>query len=91
MKDIKEYIDEVEKLQHNTFVHAHQCIIDTIEQAWSELICWEKDKYIPLDELLGAMSYNIETLIEVVNPEFKKDIEILNKLLNILNNENTVS
>ena len=86
MKDIKEYIEAVEKLQNDTFVSPHQATIDMLEYVFEELNewYWYQQGNVTLDTLLGSLSYKVDTLLEVVNPEFVKDRTALEKLLEIL-------
>ena len=82
MVKIEECAQKVLNLQLDTFVSPHQFIIDTLEDVYDELCCWQYDT--SLEELLGSLQYKVDTLIEVINPEYKKDDETLEKLSNIL-------
>ncbi len=93
MNEALKYIEKVQDLQNETFVHPHQAIIDIIENVREELLDWAgidagidtgTTGEVPLETLLGSLEYKVDCLLEVMNPEFEKDIDALKKLLEIL-------
>lgn len=89
MNTIEKYIEQVQDLQNETFVYPHQITIDIIENVHEELIdCAGIDTgttgEVPLETLLGSLEYKVDSLLEVMNPEYEKDIDTLKKLLEIL-------
>ena len=64
-----------------------QIIIDLVEEADEVLM----DKYYT--EKLGALSYKVSLVLDIINPELKEDINILEELnkeleLKIIQNKN---
>lgn len=84
MNTVEKYIEQVEDLQNEVFVYPHQATIDMLENICNELHDWFDRETVPIETLLGSLSYKVDCLLEVMNPEFEKDIEALKKLLEIL-------
>lgn len=84
MNKVEKYIEQVQDLQNETFVYPHQITIDIIENVHEELMDWFNRETVPLETLLGSLSYKVDCLLEVMNPEYEKDIDALKKLLEIL-------
>ena len=81
----KKYLEQVEDLQSEVFVYPHQATIDMLENVCDELHDWFSYKEtVSLETLLGSLSYKVDCLLEVMNPEYEKDIDALKKLLEIL-------
>lgn len=84
MNTVEKYIEQVQDLQNETFVYPHQITIDIIENVHEELMSRFDKETIPLETLLGSLSYKVDCLLEVMNPEYEKDIDVLKKLFEIL-------
>ncbi len=84
MNTVEKYIEQVQDLQNETFVYPRQITIDIIENVHEELMDWFNRETVPLETLLGSLSYKVDCLLEVMNPEFEKDTDTLKKLLKIL-------
>lgn len=84
MNTVEKYIEQVQDLQNETFVYPHQITIDIIENVHEELMDWFNRETVPLETLLCSLSYKVDCLLEVMNPEFEKDIDALKNLLEIL-------
>ena len=84
MNTVEKYIEQVQDLQNETFVYPHQITIDIIEDVQVELMDWFDRETVPLETLLGSLSYKVDCLLEVMNPEYEKDIVVLKKLIEIL-------
>lgn len=68
-------INEISKLVFYKMENYHQITIDFVSDVEDLLLSDD----ISQDEI-GAMCYGISTLLEVINPLFIDDIDILNKL-----------
>ena len=68
-------IKELGSLVFYKMENYHQITIDLVDDA--ESILTEDDLSL---ERVGALSYVVSILLEVFNPEFKDDIDIINKL-----------
>lgn len=79
----RKIIEQVEELSISSYVKPHQITIDIIENIIDDL---RTDELLSHEAIIGSCAYKVENLIEVMNPVYNYDIEILNKLLKILNN-----
>lgn len=68
----RKIVEQVEELSISSYAKPHQITIDVIE----ELISHEA--------IIGSCAYKVNNLMEVMNPEYHYDIEVLTELLNIL-------
>lgn len=74
----------LDQLSHNTFYKMEnysQLIIDLVEET-EDLITYD-DKA----EDFGALKYNVENVLQVIDKERKHDVEALEALLKILEEE----
>lgn len=78
----RKIIEQVEKLSISSYIKPHQITIDTIEDVNEELHTDELSSY---EAIIGSCAYKVNNLIEVMNPEYHYDIDVLTELLNILN------
>lgn len=78
----RKIIEQVEELSISSYIKPHQITIDTIEEVIEEL---QTDELCSYEAIIGSCAYKVNNLIEVMNPEYHCDIEVLTKLLNILN------
>ena len=78
----RKIIEQVEELSISSYIKPHQITIDTIEEVIEEL---QTDELCSYEAIIGSCTYKVNNLIEVMNPEYHYDIEVLTKLLNILN------
>ena len=78
----RKIIEQVEELSISSYIKPHQITIDTIEEVIEEL---QTDELCSYEAIIGSCAYKVNNLIEVMNPEYHYDIEVLTKLLNILN------
>ena len=78
----RKIIEQVEELSISSYVRPHQITIDTIEEVIEDL---QTDELISHEAIIGSCAYKVNNLIEVMNPEYHYDIEVLTELLNILN------
>lgn len=84
MNKVEKYIEQVENLQSEVFVYPHQATIDILENVCNELHDWFDRETVPIETLLGSLSYKVDCLLDVMNPEYEKDIDTLKKLIEIL-------
>lgn len=77
----RKIIEQIEKLSISSYVKPHQITIDTIEDVNEEL---HTDELSSHEAIIGSCAYKVNNLIEVMNPEYHYDIEVLTELLNIL-------
>ena len=84
MIKLERYLERVQNLQNEVFVYPHQATIDILEMVHEELMDWSEKNVVSLETLLGSLSYKVDTLLEVMNPAFEKDVTALKKLLEIL-------
>ena len=80
--EFRKIIEHVEELSISSYVKPHQITIDIIEDVIEEL---HTDELLSHETIIGSCSYKVNNLIEVMNPEYHYDIEVLTELLNILN------
>ena len=80
--EFRKIIEHVEELSISSYVKPHQITIDIIEEVIEEL---RTDELCSYEAIIGSCAYKVNNLIEVMNPEYHYDIEVLTKLLNILN------
>ncbi len=78
----RKIIEQVEELSISSYVKPHQITIDTIEEVIEDL---RTDELCSYEAIIGSCAYKVNNLIEVMNPEYHYDIEVMTKLLNILN------
>lgn len=78
----RKIIKQVEELSISSYVKPHQITIDTIKKVIEEL---QTDELSSHNAIIGSGAYKVNNLIEVMNPEYHYDIEVLTELLNILN------
>ena len=88
MKPLQQYIEELEKIEHNLYCNAiHQATIDLVQESILELQQWgmlkDEDK-LPLTTIIGALSYQVTNILEICNEEFN-DYGILTEMSNVLN------
>lgn len=77
----RKIIEQAEELSISSYVGPHQITIDTIEEVIEEL---QTDELSSHEAIIGSCAYKVNNLIEVVNPEYHYDIEVLTKLSKIL-------
>lgn len=80
--NFRKIIERVEELSISSYVKPHQITIDTIEEVIEEL---QTDELSSHEAIIGSCAYKVNNLIDVMNPEYNYDIEVLTELLNILN------
>ena len=80
--EFRKIIEHVEELSISSYVKPHQITIDTIEEVIEEL---RTDELCSHEAIIGSCAYKVNNLIEVMNPEYHYDIDVLTELLNILN------
>lgn len=78
----RKIVEQVEELSISSHVGLHQKTIDTIEDVIEDL---HSDELLSHEAIIGAGIYKVNNLIEVMNPEYHYDIEVLTKLQHILN------
>lgn len=78
----RKIIEQVEELSISSYVRPHQMTIDTIEEVSEEL---RTDELLSPEAIIGSCLYKVNNLIEVMNPEYHYDIEVLTELQHILN------
>lgn len=78
----RKIIEQVEELSISSYVKPHQITIDIIENIIDYL---RTDELLSHEAIISSCAYKVNNLIEVMNPEYNYDIEILTELLNILN------
>ena len=78
----RKIIEQVEELSISSYAKSHQITIDTIEEVIEDL---RTDELCSYEAIIGSCLYKVNNLIEVMNPEYHYDIEVLTELLNILN------
>lgn len=79
---------KLEQLSHDSFYNMqdyNQITIDLIDEI--EDILSEQEAGQNVKEDLGALSYRISTVLDVVNPALKTDKEALLKLIEIIEDE----
>lgn len=77
----RKIIEQVEELSISSYAKSHQMTIDTIEEIIEEL---QTDELLSKEAIIGSCLYKVNNLIEVMNPEYHYDIEVLTKLSKIL-------
>lgn len=80
--EFRKIVEQVEELSISSYARPHQITIDTIEEVIEDL---QTDELISHEAIIGSCAYKVNNLIEVMNPEYIYDIEVLTELLNILN------
>ena len=78
----RKIIEQIEGLSISSYVKPHQITIDTIEEVIEEL---HTDELSSHEAIIGSCTYKVNNLIDVMNPEYHYDIEVLTEILNILN------
>lgn len=79
------YLKEIQALESEAFRKPPLCqlTIDILQETEMELNRDESQEPIERDEI-GAMVYGIHCLLVMVRPELTNDIEVLNRLCDIL-------
>jgi hypothetical protein len=78
---------KIEELSHDTFYKMEkysQLTIDYVDEAEGIL---QEDDYDDINDKfrdLGSLSYNVYSVLEIINPELTEDIKVLKELQNIL-------
>jgi len=70
----------ISELSDNTVLECSQIVIDLLEEAEEKFESDEK----PYTSTVWAFIYNLDILLEVYNPQFRKDLEKLYKLSTLL-------
>jgi len=83
----EELCDNIKTLSHDAYHNESpsQITIDLIEDTESKLNDEESTDSFKDNDTLGAFIYNVECLIEVLNPEKTRDVELINKISTHLN------
>ena len=85
---MKKYLEEIEKIDNRVFYSMEkysQKIIDLVEDI-SEKLYRYNDEINLKKESVEALNYEIDILIEIWNPKFKDDLEVLYMLNNLIDN-----
>lgn len=81
----------IKELSHDAFYKMEkysQIVIDYVEEAEYCINTNDYDKESDRRREIGSLSYNVDVLLEVINPELFDDVLILKELKVILDNEN---
>lgn len=82
------YLYQIQKLDSDTFTNMHkvsQLTIDLIQDLLIEFSDIENENDADA-EMLGALMYNLDNVIEVINPTLSYDVFVLTKLKTIVTN-----
>jgi hypothetical protein len=83
-------MEKLEELSHKTYYQMEkysQLTIDMVEDVQTLLSDAEDGMSAQMfNEYNGAKQYEINNILEIINPELKDDIEALKKLIDILEN-----
>lgn len=81
---MNKYQQQISQINSDCFENMpEQITIDYIEECELELVTEAAEEGIDR-ELIGSWHYKVDTLLEVMNPELKTDIELLSRLEKVL-------